>query len=144
MDAETILDATTQPGFAGKPIIYLDGQLIANVGLRLYADSDTVRGFAINHFNIGIYCTARDNIVEGCYVGTDLTGAGSAGYQNINAVLRYYNGWPPACDLGTANCCNKGDPDYVEHVRSLIASGKGHMQDWLDCLTGAGFARPSP
>ena len=94
MDAGTTIDATTQPGFTNKPIIYLDGLLLAPTGFRLYSPSNTIRGFAINRFGYGIYGDAAFsspfggfNVIEGNYIGTDLTGSGSAGSQDWGIYL---------------------------------------------------------
>jgi len=89
LDAGTTIDATTQPGFAGAPLIYLDGLFQSPVGFRLYSPSNTIRGFAINRFGSGIYGDAAFvspfggfNTIEGNYIGTDLTSSGAAGSQD--------------------------------------------------------------
>jgi CSLREA domain-containing protein len=93
LDAETTIDATTQPGFAGQPLIYLDGSLLVPSGLRLYSPSNTVRGFAINRFGFGIAGEGAlaspfggFNVIEGNYLGTDPTG-GSPGSQDFGLYL---------------------------------------------------------
>ncbi len=74
-----IIDGTTQPGFAGMPIIELSGvNAGANVtGLRLNGDSITVRGLVINRYStsygIEVGGTGHHKIV-GNFVGLDLTG----------------------------------------------------------------------
>ena len=65
---------------------------------------------------------------------------GMTGYAGTNAVLRYYNGWPNACNSGTVGCCDKGDSNYVENVRR----GNGHLDDWLDCFNAVGTMPPNP
>src|SRR5262249_45975606 len=46
-----VLDATTQPGFSGTPIIELDGSLAGEVhGLVITAGDTLVRGLVINRF----------------------------------------------------------------------------------------------
>src|SRR5439155_25597498 len=47
-----IIDGTTQPGFAGAPIIELDGSNAGtgSVGLRVDAGDSTVRALVINRF----------------------------------------------------------------------------------------------
>ena len=79
-----VLDATTQPGYAGKPVIELDGSLAANAnGLELWAGDTTVRGFAINRF-VGTPSAAifvgrfGHNVIQGNYLGT--AASGSVGY----------------------------------------------------------------
>jgi len=67
----TIFDATTQPGYAGKPLIYLNAG-----GLNL-ASSNVVRGFAIRYaYGDGISLGGFGSIVESNYIGTDLSGMG--------------------------------------------------------------------
>ncbi|MBI4174636.1 MAG: lytic transglycosylase domain-containing protein, partial [Candidatus Aenigmarchaeota archaeon] len=67
------------------------------------------------------------------------TPQGLVGYKNTNAVLRYYNGWPRACDSGATGCCDRGDINYVERVYSLAGSGgNGHLPDWQDCFKSVG------
>ncbi len=86
MDAGTTIDATTQPGFTGQPLIYLDGLLQSGVCFRLYSPSNTIRGFAMSEFYYGIYGDATYcspyggfNVIEGNYIGSDRTGAGAIG-----------------------------------------------------------------
>src|SRR5262249_57807619 len=75
-----VLDATTQPGFGGTPIIELDGSLAgAANGLILRAGQTTVRGFAINRFTGGatdivIGSGSDGNVIQGNYLGTNLAG----------------------------------------------------------------------
>ena len=46
-----VIDGTTQPGFAGTPLIQLNGSNAgSNDGLRLHAGNSTIRGLAINRF----------------------------------------------------------------------------------------------
>jgi hypothetical protein len=73
------IDATTQPGYAGEPDIELDGS-----GLILDADSNLVRGLALDGFGtgvsgspgagVGIWLKGDNNVVTGNYIGIDLTG----------------------------------------------------------------------
>ena len=47
-----ILDATTQPGYAGRPIVEIRGSRAgATAGLDISAGFSTVRGLVINRFN---------------------------------------------------------------------------------------------
>jgi len=79
------IDGTSQPGFAGSPIIELNGVnagFMAN-GLNITAGSSTVRGLVINRF-IGnarglVLSTNGNNVIEGNYIGTDATGTNSRG-----------------------------------------------------------------
>jgi titin len=72
------LDGTTQPGFAGTPIIVLDGSTAGPSadGLTVMGGNSTVRGLVIHSFGgSGIVLTGGgDDVVAGNYIGTDFTG----------------------------------------------------------------------
>jgi CSLREA domain-containing protein len=58
-----VIDGTTQPGFAGSPIIELSGAIAGPAGadgLNITAGNSTVRGLVINRFSsftrAGIFC----------------------------------------------------------------------------------------
>ena len=85
-----VLDATTQPGYAGSPVVALDGTGIGgstSTGLIISASGSTVRGLAIGRFdNAGIVlrdCT--NNVIQGNYVGVDV--AGNAWRNNSGIIL---------------------------------------------------------
>ena len=72
-----VLDATTQPGFQGTPLVELDGSAAGpGNGLTLSGGSSVVRGFAIGGFEaLGISIDGGDaNVVAGNYVGTTRQG----------------------------------------------------------------------
>lgn len=76
----TIIDGTSQPGYAGQPIIEITGSSaggVATDGLVLLAGDSTVRGLVINRWS-GSGIISKDNIgnnvFENNYIGTDLTG----------------------------------------------------------------------
>jgi hypothetical protein len=87
-----VIDATTQPGYAGTPIIELNGSVGSAVtGIHVSAGNSTVRGFAINRFsgNGILLDTNGGDVIQGNYIGTDATGAvaqpnGGNGIQIIN------------------------------------------------------------
>jgi CARDB protein len=72
-----IIDGTSQPGFAGTPIIELNGAnagLAAN-GLSIAAANTTVQGLVINRFAVnGISVTGGNNTFRRNFIGTDITG----------------------------------------------------------------------
>jgi streptogramin lyase len=81
--ASVTIDATTQPGFAGKPIVELDGALAGNSnGLNIAASNTTVKGLVINRFagqGIVVFplvpsAPVSNVVIQGNYIGTDLTG----------------------------------------------------------------------
>lgn len=82
------VDATTQPGYAGAPVVELHGASFAS-GLAILAGASTVRGLAFTACSPGIYLDAGDgNVVAGNYVGIDTTGAPTAGQQFIGITIR--------------------------------------------------------
>jgi hypothetical protein len=78
------IDGTTEPDFAGSPVVVLSGALVGTSGngLTVATPRAVVRGLVINGFAVGILFTitvdggpgAADGIVEGNYIGTDVTG----------------------------------------------------------------------
>ncbi len=88
------LDATTQPGYTGTPIIELNGSFGTAVnGLHISAGGSTVRGFVINRFSgDGILLdTNGGDVILGNYVGTDASGTvaqpnGGNGIQIIDTA----------------------------------------------------------
>jgi hypothetical protein len=75
-----VIDATSQPGFSGVPLIELSGAnalSLPNVGLlTLKGGNTTIRGLIVNHckdFGISIV-NAGGNHIEGNFLGTDATG----------------------------------------------------------------------
>ncbi len=78
------IDATTQPGFSTGPLIVLDGSKAgAGInGLILTAAGCTIRGLVVDGFGgsgIVLEAGASSSVVEGDYVGTDVTGAVAVG-----------------------------------------------------------------
>jgi parallel beta-helix repeat protein len=72
-----VIDGTTQPGYAGTPLIEINGASAGdNAGLRLYAGGSTIRGLAINQFAAqGLLLQGGGtNQVQGNFIGTDPSG----------------------------------------------------------------------
>ena len=71
------IDATTQPGYSGTPVVELNGTNTAagSVGLQLDSGFNTVLGLAINRFPAqGIVLNGVSNVIQGNFIGTDTTG----------------------------------------------------------------------
>jgi titin len=81
----TIIDATTQPGYAGVPRVRLNGTAAgaAASGLRLEsgASGSTIRGLAILAFGrYGVEVVGgSSNVIEACYLGVDVDGVTAVG-----------------------------------------------------------------
>ena len=87
------LDATTQPGNAGTPIVELDGSgplPPGTNGLVVRAGSSVVRGLVIHGFSgSGVALDgAGHNLVEGNFIGLDHTGTTALGNQDAGVVIR--------------------------------------------------------
>ena len=85
-----IIDGTTQPGYGGTPIIEINGSRGNGRGLFITAGNSTVKGLNINSFSgsIGIYLDKLGgNIIEGNFIGTDITGTLRPGYQSIGIYI---------------------------------------------------------
>ncbi|MGA2799646.1 MAG: Ig-like domain repeat protein, partial [Thermoguttaceae bacterium] len=76
-----ILDATTQPGYAGTPLIEISGGGTLSQGFKLTSSSSgsTVEGFTINRFaSYGILEQGSGNLITKNWIGTDKTGLAAA------------------------------------------------------------------
>jgi CSLREA domain-containing protein len=85
-----IVDGTTQPGFAGAPIIELNGTSAGSGvnGLLISGGNSTVRGLVINRFTAsGVRIqTTGGNVIAGNYIGTNATGTAALG-NTVNGVF---------------------------------------------------------
>jgi titin len=77
------IDGTSQPGYAGFPLVVLDGSSAGGnaAGLWVTAGGSTVRGLAVSHFsNSGILLqTGGGNLIVGNFLGTDAAGTTAQG-----------------------------------------------------------------
>ena len=77
-----IIDGTTQPGYAGHPLIDLSGAEAgsAAAGLTLRYGNNTVKGLIIEGFSsYGIWLRfGNNNVVTGNYIGTDASGTAAS------------------------------------------------------------------
>jgi parallel beta-helix repeat protein len=84
-----IIDGPTQPGYAGVPLIEIDGSGAGATthGLLITAGASTVRGLIINRFDgNGIELDTNGcNLIAGNYIGTNATGTAAAG-NHANGV----------------------------------------------------------
>jgi len=83
-----VIDGTTQPGFAGTPLVEINATNIGfDLVMSITAGNTTIRSLTLNHFqNGGILISNGDgNHIEGCYIGTDATGSATANSRG-NAI----------------------------------------------------------
>jgi hypothetical protein len=71
-----VIDATTQPGYAGTPLFQIRAGLGNGPALILGpgASGSTVRGISFADLNEGIRIEGDGNTIESCFFGTDPTG----------------------------------------------------------------------
>jgi hypothetical protein len=93
-----VIDGSTQPGFAGEPLIFVDGSQIipetatSNSGLLIYSSGNQVKNISFSGFNWnGLtleFADATNNTIAGCWLGLDATGTNAApnAYQGILLV----------------------------------------------------------
>ncbi|MBX3292305.1 MAG: hypothetical protein KF881_05355 [Acidobacteria bacterium] len=144
----TIIDGTTQPGFAGTPIIEIDGSSISGSGegLRIQAADSVIRGLVINNMPAVNYqgsliggsgivvlsTNLRPNIqnvtIEGNYLGTNVDGTARRpnwgnGVQIFDAYLNTVGGSvPQARNLLSGN----GDTSQSNNFGVGLAVTAGH------------------
>ena len=113
-----IIDGTSEPDFAGSPIIELDGGGAGTFvdGLTITAGSSTVRGLAIFGWSTGAgiaLSTNGGNTVEGNYIGTDVNGTlalgNNVGVHIDNASINTVGG----TTAGTRNVISGNGTDGV-------------------------------
>lgn len=124
------IDGTTQPGFAGTPIIELNGSSTppGTNGLLISAGSSTVRGLVINRFpgnsDAIEFQINGSNVVEGNFLGTDLSG--SVAQANGNGV--FINGVPNNTIGGTTlSARNLISGNSGAGIRMLGVSSTGNV-----------------
>ena len=80
---DVVVDARTQPGFTGAPLVVLDGvgaSCSSPTGLPLAFSAASVRGFVIERFcHTGISFWSNNNVVQGNYVGLHIDGVTDLG-----------------------------------------------------------------
>ena len=90
IQTQTLIDGTSQPGYAGTPLIQVDGHTLSSGdGLDLAAGSDgsRIRGLDIYGFSSGaaIHIQSTSDVVQGNYLGTNVQGT-SAPHGNAGGI----------------------------------------------------------
>jgi parallel beta-helix repeat protein len=89
-----VIDGSTQPGFAGKPVIVVDASQIlpetfTSDTVLVYSSSNQLKNIAFTGFDWNgvtlFYPDATNNTISGCWFGVDSTGTNAApnAYQGI-------------------------------------------------------------
>jgi len=80
------IDATTQPGYSGTPLIELSGNSsLGGIGFAAGSNSSVLRGMAINRFGAGVGIGSSGVTVEKCYFGLSPDGS-PAGTTSDNVI----------------------------------------------------------
>ena len=76
LTSPALIDGTTQPGYAGEPVVGLVGTSAGTAsGFALQGGNSEVRGLFINQFSgNGIQIQSQSNVVAGCFIGTSPAG----------------------------------------------------------------------
>ena len=75
ISGSVIIDATTQPGYAGKPLIELRGDKSGGYGLTVGGGYSTIKGLIINRYSSGLLLVnGGHNTVQNCWIGTGTSG----------------------------------------------------------------------
>lgn len=83
------IDATTQPGFDGAPVVELNGAGAGNAnGFFVISNNNLIKGFVINRFNgHGILINGSNNTVAGNFIGTNRNGTSALPNSLYGIVL---------------------------------------------------------
>jgi parallel beta-helix repeat protein len=134
-----ILDGTTQPGWAGRPVVTLDGRgagAAAN-GLVLLADTNAVRGLTVTGFaGSGVVADAFGTAVQGNFlVGNGLDGATVVGnHCGVGGNLLSGNGRSGLVLLGADECTVSGNRIGTN------AAGDAALPNAFDGITAVGIS----
>jgi uncharacterized repeat protein (TIGR01451 family) len=76
-----VIDGNTQDGFTGTPILAIDGSLFTGAaGFEFSGGNSTLRGFIVQNLGgAAVQLASDNNVVQNCWIGTNLTGTGAAG-----------------------------------------------------------------
>lgn len=117
-----ILDATTQPGYAGVPLIELNGTSAPSAsGFRITATAVTVRGFVINRFTYaGILTTGSFTTIEGNYIGVNASATATLPNGTHGVSIQSTSGATIGSTIpGMGNVIGGGNPNLMLNDSSL-------------------------
>ncbi len=128
-----VIDATTQPGYAGNPLIVLDGTQILPVlgdvpGLLVYAANCTLKGLSFQRFPwVGLallYSDAHHNNIRANWFGLNNAGTGSA--PNVKQGVYIFSG-SNSNTIGGTTAADRN-----------VLSGNGQYGIWISSATSNG------
>ena len=74
------INGNTAPGYAGSPLVEINGNGLTANGLFISAGDSTITSIGVRNFDgRGIYIgTNGNNTIQGCYIGTNLAGTAAS------------------------------------------------------------------
>ena len=148
-----VIDGSTQPGFAGKPLIFIDGSQIipqtftSNTGLLIYESNNQVKnlgfyGFDWNGLTLE-YPYASNNTISGCWIGLDPTGTNPApnAFQGILIDQGASGNTIGGSNVLTRNVLS-GNSEYGLYLTDSNTAGNFVLGNYIG--TDAGGVQPVP
>ena len=150
-----VIDGSTQPGFAGSPLIFVDGSQIipetftSNSGLLIYSSSNQVKNISFSGFNWnGLtleHGDATNNTISGCWLGLDATGSNAA--PNAFQGILFVDGAGHNLVGGTnalARNVISGNAQYGIWMSDSNTTGNTVLGNYIGTDAGGSFAVPNP
>jgi len=124
LDDFTTVDGTNQPGYAGAPVIELNGTDAGGgaAGLLL-TNFCNVRGLVINNFSAqGIKLNGVSNTICGNYIGTDLSGTLARGNGDAGVWAASSDNFIGGTNAGDGNVISANDSYgvYIDHGTNTV------------------------
>ena len=120
------IDATSEPGYAGTPLVELDGALAGagTSGLVVSTNNTTIKGFAVNRFGLdGIEIFGNNNVVAASYVGTDVTGTTALANGRVGVLVNGAGDTVGGSTAGLGNVISGNGNLGVQYFGAATTSG---------------------
>lgn len=127
------IDGTTQPGYAGWPLIELNGTGAgAGAGLQVFAGNSTIRGLVINRFSgEGILIqTGGTNVIQGNYIGLGTNGTAALGNGSDGVHIMSSGNLIGGPGAGERNVIS-GNATNGVHLSGTSASGNSIQGNYI-------------
>jgi parallel beta-helix repeat protein len=147
----TVIDATTQPGYAGSPIVALDAsQVLPETeftigGIYIYAGNCVLRGLIIDNFTDSginlLYNLAASNQVQGCYIGLAGDGLTAAPnqYEGVNIGAGAQGNVIGGANAGQRNLIS-GNAGYGITITATNSNGNAVLGNYIGLDATGTFA----
>ena len=149
-----VIDGSTQPGFTGNPLIFVDGSQIipetftSNSGLLVYSSSNQVKNISFSGFNWnGLtleHGDATNNTIAGCWLGLDAIGSNAA--PNANQGILFVLGASHNLIGGTnalARNVISGNAQYGIWMSDTNTTGNVILGNYIGTDASGAFAVPN-